>query len=89
MYQVINSSGGTAFDAFYPNPWQEEIVKLYGKTGSTDNSVFGCFAESFDGRKIAVAVLAEIERNGSDVAAPLVRDILLLAGTHGYLPDIN
>ncbi len=88
MFDVINNPGGTAYDAFFPTPWDSDVVALYGKTGSTDYSVFASFAESFDNRKVAVAVLAEVHKNGSEVAAPLVRDILELCGRHGYLPNL-
>ncbi|MBN2841766.1 MAG: hypothetical protein JXM68_01675 [Sedimentisphaerales bacterium] len=89
MFAVVNEPGGTAWENFRPLPWQQDIVRVYGKTGSTDYSVFGCFAESFDGRKVALAVLAEIEENGGNVAGPLARDILLLCAEHGYLPNPN
>ena len=87
MYEVVNSSGGTAHEGFFPTPWDPEVVKIYGKTGTTDFSVFGCFAEAFDGRKIAVAVLSEVEKSGGEVSAPLAKEILELASKHGYLPD--
>ncbi len=88
MRAVIYKSSGTGFKAFQPLPWQEDTVKLYGKTGSTDYSVFACFAQAAkDQRALALAVLAETEVHGSDVAAPLAREILITAAKLGYLPE--
>ncbi len=88
MYAVINKPGGTAYQAFEPLPWDENVVKLYGKTGTTDNSIFICYARPAAGlgRCIAIAVLAEVNEHGSAVAAPLTRRILLALADYNYLP---
>ena len=88
MYEVVNNLGGTAYEYIYPLPWEPEEVKIYGKTGTTDFTLFGCFAEAFDGRKIAVAVAAEVRNStGGATAAPLAIDILVECSRFGYLPE--
>ena len=88
MYEVVNKLGGTAYNYVYPPPWEPEEVKVYGKTGTTDFSVFGCFAEAFDGRKIAVAVMSEVRNSsGGEISAPLAMDILVECSKYGYLPE--
>ena len=87
MYEVVNEYGGTAYNYIYPVPWSPDQVKIYGKTGSTDYSLFGCFAEAFDGRKIAVAIIAEDGAGGGAVAAPIAIDVLIECSKLGYLPE--
>jgi len=85
---------GTAYNAFYndsgPLLWDDNShVRMYGKTGTTDNSVFVCYAKAADGRCLAVAVIVEVQANGSEVAAPIARDILRVCSEQGYLPEID
>ncbi len=88
MAAVVNEYGGTAFMEFKPLPWKKDNVKIFAKTGSTDYSVFGCYAKTSDNRCLAVAVLAEAwDKLGSEVAAPLAREILMACGKLGYLPQ--
>jgi len=89
MKTVIYEREGTAYEAFTPLPWQPADVELFGKTGSTDYSLFGGFAAAKDGRTIALAVLIEVDAHGADIAAPLARQILILTARHGYLPPAN
>ncbi|MBN2212068.1 MAG: hypothetical protein JW709_11790, partial [Sedimentisphaerales bacterium] len=55
MEQVINRPGGTAYSAFHqPDlPWPPERVRLGGKTGTAEYSVFIAFARADDGRTLA------------------------------------
>ncbi|MCK4627822.1 MAG: hypothetical protein KAT56_02400, partial [Sedimentisphaerales bacterium] len=84
---------GTAYNAFYddsgPLLLDNSRVTVYGKTGTTDNSVFVCYAKAADGRCLTVAVIVEVQANGSEVAAPLARDILRVCSEQGYLPEID
>ena len=84
---------GTAYNAFYddskPLLWDDSRAKVYGKTGTTDNSVFACYVKAADGRCLAVAVIVEVDANGSEVAAPMARDILRICSEQGYLPEID
>lgn len=96
MWSVVNEAhygpdgdwdrGGTAYQAFQPFPWNPDDLTVYGKTGSTENSLFICFARGHAGQCLAVAVLIETEAHGSVVAAPLARDILKACSEQGYLP---
>jgi hypothetical protein len=91
MRAVIYDWGGTGYEAFHIGdasevPWDEKEVQLYGKTGTTNYTVFACYAKARDGRCLAMAVVAEVEADGSEVAAPLARDILLECAKEGYLP---
>jgi len=88
MYAAINQRGGTAYEAFHPLPWPKEQVELFGKTGSTDYSLFVCYARTPAGQCLTLAVLAEVEANGGEVAAPLARRILLACAEHEYLPPV-
>jgi cell division protein FtsI/penicillin-binding protein 2 len=86
MKAVIYEPTGTAYKAFNPPIWPEQEVTLFGKTGSTENSLFGCFARAADGRCLAIAVVLDTEAHGTEVAAPLAGDILKVCGRLGYLP---
>jgi cell division protein FtsI/penicillin-binding protein 2 len=87
---IYNDDGyldsGTAYEAFHPLPWPVEEVALYGKTGSTMNSLFAGYAEDTNGRCLAIAVLAEVEEGGGKVAAPMGREIFKKCAECGYLP---
>jgi len=86
MKAVIYEPAGTAYKPFNPPIWPEQEVTLFGKTGSTENSLFGCFARAADGRCLAIAVVLDTEAHGTEVAAPLAADILRVCGRLGYLP---
>jgi penicillin-binding protein 2 len=81
MSAVVNERGGTAYKQFGPflTVLAEEDVKVYGKTGSTENpehAWFAGFAEDSAADKIAIAVIVEGGQHGSSDAAPLARDII-------------
>ena len=79
MSAVINEFGGTAYDEFAHSNFAEQGIKVYGKTGSTQepaNAWFAGFAEDSKGRSIAIAVIVEGGQHGSSDAAPLARDII-------------
>ena len=74
MYAVVNSSGGTAYNARVPR------LNVCGKTGTAqttgrDHSIFVCFAPR-ENPKIAIAVIAENAGYGADVAAPIAKELL-------------
>ena len=74
MWAVINEVGGTAFNAFR-TPLSRDQIRLYGKTGSTDCSVFAGFAQDAHGANLALALVAEDDGGGGTIAAPLARRI--------------
>ena len=90
MSAVVNESGGTANRQFAPflAGLAEQDVKVYGKTGSTenpDNAWFAGFAEDGTGRSISIAVVVEGGQHGSSDAAPLARDIIQLCIDAGHI----
>jgi penicillin-binding protein 2 len=88
MGAVVNELGGTAYKAFHASGLGAQGVKVYGKTGSTEdpeNAWFAGFAEDSDGAKIAVAVVVEGGQHGSSDAAPLARDIIQLCVYKNYV----
>lgn len=92
MRAVVNDNGGTAFGAFDPllPILDDEDVKVYGKTGSTEDPFhawFAGFAADSDGEKIAIAVIVEGGQSGSGDAAPLARDIIQLCIHAGYIGE--
>jgi len=79
MFAVVNEQGGTAYKEFAHSGLAEQDVKVYGKTGSTeqpDNAWFAGFAADSTNRKIAIAVMVEGGQRGSTDAAPLACDII-------------
>lgn len=80
---------GTAYHAFHPLPWPEEEVELFGKTGSTQYSLFAGFARDKTGRCLAIAVIAEVEVTGGELAAILGKEIFIRCGELGYLPQAH
>ena len=81
MSAVVNEPGGTANREFAPilSSFAEQDVKVYGKTGSTeepDNAWFAGFAKDSAGRGIAIAVVIEGGQHGSSDAAPIACDII-------------
>ncbi|MHC4692838.1 MAG: peptidoglycan D,D-transpeptidase FtsI family protein [Planctomycetota bacterium] len=88
MSAVVNEPGGTAYNTFTQSTLIQQGVKVYGKTGSTEkpeNAWFAGFATDNVGRSIAIAVLVEGGKSGSQDAAPLGRDILHLCVETGNL----
>jgi len=79
MYAVVNEPGGTAYKEFAAAGLAEQGVKVYGKTGSTeepDNAWFAGFAQDSADRSISIAVVVEGGQHGSSDVAPLARDII-------------
>ena len=89
MWAVVNESGGTANRVFNKSPLRtERDMKIYGKTGSTQNpsmAWFECFAEEESGRAVVIVVLVEGGLTGSGEAAPLGEKILDLVNRAGYI----
>lgn len=88
MSAVVNEDGGTAYSQFVHSGLSLQGVKVYGKTGSTENpdhAWFGGFAADNTGRKISIALLVEGGQRGSQDAAPLARDIIRFCIDTGYL----
>ncbi|MBN1360906.1 MAG: hypothetical protein JW993_09950 [Sedimentisphaerales bacterium] len=88
MSAVVNEPGGTAYSTFRVSGLAGQGVKVYGKTGSTqnpENAWFAGFAEDNDGAKIALAIVVEGGQHGSRDAAPLARDVIQLCIYQGYL----
>lgn len=90
MQAVIYERGGTAFEAFQPLSWPGELVALFGKTGTTNQeSLFGGYAMTNNGRGVAVAVVVEDPAGGGAIAAPIAKRIFDACGQLGYLPEPN
>ncbi|MHC4518593.1 MAG: peptidoglycan D,D-transpeptidase FtsI family protein [Planctomycetota bacterium] len=88
MDAVVNAPGGTAHDAFGPSNMAQYGVKVYGKTGSTEDPEHACFAgfaEDSEGAQIAVALIVEGGQSGSRDAAPLARDVIQFCIQRGYV----
>ena len=92
MKDVVQDPRGTAYKTFEHAGWTSDELVIYGKTGSTDCSLFGGFARARDGRCLAWAVLveqhADQEPGGGEIAAPLARRILEICSRpeFNYLP---
>jgi len=90
MRAVVNETGGTAYNEFAHAGFDEQGVKVYGKTGSTEapeHAWFGGFAEDVRDRSIAIAVLVEGGQHGSSDAGPLARDIIQFCIEAGYIGE--
>ncbi len=88
MSAVVNEPGGTANREFAYSSFSRQDVKVYGKTGSTEEpevAWFAGFAQDSTGRKLAIAVVVEGGQHGSSDAAPLARDIIKLCIEAGYI----
>ncbi len=91
MGAVVNEEGGTYYQ-FAPAGFDGQDVKVYGKTGSTenpDNALFAGFAEDSTGRSIAIAVLVEGGQRGSTDAAPIARDIIQFCIDANYIGQLT
>jgi peptidoglycan glycosyltransferase len=87
---VVNEENGTAFSAFVEakQRLQAQGVRVYGKTGSTENpedAWFAGYAMDYSGRCLAVAVVVEGGQSGARDATPLGRDIIQFCIDHKYL----
>jgi cell division protein FtsI/penicillin-binding protein 2 len=63
-------------------------VKVYGKTGSTEDpehAWFAGFAEDEEGAKIAIAIIVEGGQSGSRDAAPLGKEVIQFCIRRGYV----
>ncbi|MFZ0035747.1 MAG: penicillin-binding transpeptidase domain-containing protein [Sedimentisphaerales bacterium] len=92
MNAVVNEPGGTAYNEFAAAGLAEQGVKVYGKTGSTEepvNAWFCGFTEDSTGKSIAIAVLVEGGQHGASDAAPLARDIIQFCIEAGYIGKNN
>ncbi len=79
MSAVVDEEGGTAYDEFAYAGFTHQGVRVYGKTGSTENpnnAWFAGFAEDGTARSVAIAVVVEGGQHGAGDAAPLARDII-------------
>jgi cell division protein FtsI/penicillin-binding protein 2 len=88
MSAVVNEWGGTGYSAFDHARLRKLDLEIHGKTGSTEgviNAWFAGFAEDKAGRVLSVAVVVEGGTRGSEDAAPLARDIILLCNQAGYI----
>ena len=92
MWAVANETSGTAYRVFGPSPLRtERNIKIYGKTGSTQNpsmAWFECFAEEPSGRAVVIVVLVEGGLSGSGEAAPLGEKVLDLCNRAGYIGTV-
>ncbi len=96
MSAVVSEPGGTAYNEFIHSGLAEQDVKVYGKTGSTEEPDVAWFAgfakacpeqgrgDSID-RSISIAVVVEGGQHGSRDAAPLARDIIQFCIEAGYI----
>jgi peptidoglycan glycosyltransferase len=94
MYAVVNERNGTAYGEFSPslNLFKEQDLKIYGKTGSTENpehAWFGGFATDSKGRKIAFALVVEGGQHGSRDAAPLANQLLQECIQAGFIGKLK
>jgi cell division protein FtsI/penicillin-binding protein 2 len=88
LYAVVNEENGTAHEAFRGSLPTQGGLRIYGKTGSTqqpDLAWFAGFAKDRAGRAIAVALVVEHGQFGGTDAAPLGRDIIEFSVEAGYL----
>lgn len=88
MHAVIYESHGTAVNQFKGSELFNRDMKIYGKTGSTENPCvawFECFAEDSRGRGVIAAVLVEEGQRGAGEAAPLGHEILRYCNEAGYI----
>ena len=90
MYAVVNERDGTAYKEFAPSlkSYSQQDVKIFGKTGSTqdpDHAWFAGFAQDSSGRKLAFASLVEGGQHGASDAAPIICKTLQYFIDEGYI----
>ena len=76
---VINEAEGTAYKAFAYAEFDMQDVRIFGKTGSSqepNNALFAGFAEDSICRSIAITVIGEGGQSGQQDAAPIAREII-------------
>jgi penicillin-binding protein 2 len=87
-HAVVSEQGGTAYKQFADSGFEEKGIKVFGKTGSTEqpcNAWFAGFAKDSLGKAVAFAVLIEGGQHGSSDAGPIARDIVSFCIETGYL----
>ena len=88
MHAVVSEPGGTAYDYFKGSELFARGIRIYGKTGSTENpenAWFAGYAEDRRAARIAIAVVVEGGKHGGSDAAPMGRAIFELCG-RGRIP---
>ncbi len=88
MYAVVNEYQGTARRAFENTDYKAAGLRVYGKTGSTQNPSCAWFAGFFEdnrGRQLAMAVVVENGQSGAGDAGPLGREIIEICRRAGYV----
>ncbi|MCD6395150.1 MAG: hypothetical protein J7M40_16805 [Planctomycetes bacterium] len=88
MRAVVTETYGTGQSAFADSDLDQRDVKVFGKTGSTQepaNAWFMGFAEDSAQRAISFALVVEEGKSGSHDAAPLVRKIIEFCNEAGYI----
>lgn len=88
MSAVVNEEGGTAHSAFRECQLDQREIKIFGKTGSTENpenAWFAGFAEDITGRSVAIAIVVKRGQSGAKDAAPKGRRIFELCNEAGYI----
>ena len=91
MHAAVYEPGGTGYDTFRKSPLIKEL-KVYGKTGSTEQpemAWFECFAEDSADRSIVIVVSVPGGLSGSGYAAPIGRQILQYCYDAGYIGTRN
>ncbi|HOM60061.1 MAG TPA: penicillin-binding transpeptidase domain-containing protein [Anaerohalosphaeraceae bacterium] len=87
MHAAVYEDGGTAYSTFRDCPLRKEL-KIYGKTGSTENpdmAWFECFAEDSADRSVVIVVAVPGGLSGAGYAAPIGRQILQFCHEAGYI----
>jgi penicillin-binding protein 2 len=90
MSAVVYEAGGTAHTAYMESGFEDDSIKLYGKTGSTqapENAWFAGFAQDSRGRSVAIAVAVEGGLHGSSDAVPIGLKALELLREEGYIGE--
>ena len=85
-FAVVNETGGTANRAFEQTNFAEQDVKVYGKTGSTQNpehAWFAGFAEDSRGRSISIAIVVEEASVAQQMLPPWAGKSSSFASTKG------
>jgi penicillin-binding protein 2 len=88
MSAVVNEPDGTAYKEFAHAGFDEQGIKVHGKTGSTeepDHAWFAGFATDRTDRSVAIAIVVEGGQHGSSDASPLARDIIQFCIDAGYM----
>jgi cell division protein FtsI/penicillin-binding protein 2 len=87
MHAAVYEDGGTAYSTFRDCPLRKEL-RIYGKTGSTENpdmAWFECFAEDSSDRSLVIVVAVPGGLSGAGYAAPIGRQILQFCHEAGYI----